>query len=124
MAAGEQALALAGSGGYLEWCDSLWAGAERARTMTRIMHVALSLGALYAEMGRRDEALTAYRRAVTFEPYEEAPRLALLRALVAMGRVEAAVREYNAYRRLLRNELGAEPSEDLRAVVARRAPRT
>jgi DNA-binding SARP family transcriptional activator len=119
LAAAERALELLGSGGYLEWCDSLWATSERTRVMTRAMAVALVLVRLYDEMGRCQEAIAICRRALGFDPYDEAPRLALLRLLVADGQVETAIQEYNVYRQLLHEELAAEPSMAVCTVVAK-----
>lgn len=123
LAAAEQALELVGDGGYLEWCDGLWAHAERARIMARATMVALALARIYEDLGRVQDAIRAGKRAVAFEPYEEAPRLALVRLLVADGQIEAALAEFDTYRALLRDDLQAEPSPRLRAEVARIASR-
>lgn len=118
LAAAEQALELAGNGGYLEWCESDWAAAERLRLGARAAAVAMAAAALYEELERPQEAITACRRAMAIEPYEEAPRQALLRLLVATGQVDLALLEYNAYRALVHEDLQAEPSSALRTFAA------
>jgi len=115
--AGERALEVIGEGGYLEWCEGLWALTERTRVAGRATAVALALAGLYEGLGRSEDALAACRRAARFDPLDEAPRLTLLRLLAVAGRLEEAMREYKAYRRLLRDELAAEPSPALRALV-------
>jgi len=122
--AGERALNLFGVGGYLEWCDTLWAATARVRVTSRAVAVALALAALYDELERTEDAITAARRAASFDPFDEAPQLALLRLLATSGQVDEALRAYKAYRRLLRDELAAEPSPELRALAAslRRQP--
>jgi len=122
--AGERALDLFGVGGYLEWCDTLWAATARVRVTSRAVAVALALAALYDELERAEDAITAARRAASFDPFDEAPQLALLRLLATSGQVDEALRAYKAYRRLLRDELAAEPSPELRALAAtlRRQP--
>ena len=117
--AGERALDLfSGGGGYLEWCDTLWAATERVRVTSRAVAVALALAALYDDLERAEDAIDAARRAASFDPFDEAPRLALLRLFAASGQVDKALRAYKAYRRLLRDELAAEPSPELRALAA------
>jgi len=122
--AGERALDLFGAGGYLEWCDNLWAATERVRVTSRAVAVALALAALYEELERAEDAIGAARRAASFDPFDEAPRLALLRLLAASGQVDEALHAYRVYRRLLRDELATEPSPELRALAAtlRRQP--
>ena len=118
ISAAERALDLVGEGGYLEWCDTLWAVTERARVAGRSIAVALAAAELYMELGRSQDALATCRRAIAFDSLDEAPRLALLRILVAVDQVDTAAREYNAYQLLLRDELAAEPSAELRAFAA------
>ena len=115
--AAEAALDLVGAGGYLEWCDSPWVMAERNRMGRRIMMVALALALCYEQMGRRDDMFTALRRAIAFDPLDETPRLALVRRLITDGQDGAARNEYKAYRRLMHEEMGLEPSDELRALV-------
>jgi len=117
VAAAVEALDIVGAGGYLEWCDSPWAMSERNRVARRIMKVALTLARLYGEMGRYDEAIAACRRAVAFNPLDEAARLALVRYLITDNQSHAARDEYRAYQRLLRAETGTEPSAELRALA-------
>jgi len=117
VAAAETALNLVGAGGYLEWCDSPWVMAERNRVGRRVMMVALALARYYEQMGRRDDMLAAWRRAIAFDPLDEAPRLALVRRLIADGQDGAARNEYKAYRRLMHEKMGLEPSDELRALA-------
>jgi DNA-binding SARP family transcriptional activator len=118
LAAGERALALVGSAGYLDWCESLWAESARARVQRRAVGTALALTQIYQELDRLDDAEASCRRAIGFEPLEEAPRFQLIRLLAGEGRKAAAAREYNEYRALTREELGTEPSAELRRLAA------
>lgn len=117
LAAAERALDVIGQGGYLEWCDSLWATAERRHVTDLASAVAVTLAGLYDHLGRPADALAACRRAIAFDPLDEAPRLALLRHLAATGDVSAALREYGAYQELLREELAVTPSAELQALA-------
>jgi DNA-binding SARP family transcriptional activator len=118
LTASEQALALVSVGGCLEWCDSMWAAALRARIGHLSMSVALVLARLYEQLDRHEEAIAACRKAIAIDPLDEAPRLAIMRCLSAHGRVQAAIAEYREYRALLREELATEPSMELRKFVS------
>jgi DNA-binding SARP family transcriptional activator len=67
--------------------------------------------------GRFGQAVQAGVAAVAGEPLRESARSALIEAHIAERNVNAAIREYDAFRQLLHNELGLEPSADLRALV-------
>lgn len=67
--------------------------------------------------GRFGQAVQAGVAAVSGEPLRESARTALIEAHLAERNVAAALREYEAFRRLLHDELGLDPSEDLRALV-------
>ena len=67
--------------------------------------------------GRFGQAVQAGLAAVSGEPLRESARRALIEAHLAERNVAAALREYDAFRQLLHEELGLEPSEDLRALV-------
>jgi DNA-binding SARP family transcriptional activator len=67
--------------------------------------------------GRFGQAVQAGMLAVSGEPLRESARHALIEAHLAERNVAAARREYEAFRQLLHDELGLDPSEDLRAMV-------
>jgi DNA-binding SARP family transcriptional activator len=67
--------------------------------------------------GRWGQAVQAGMAAVAGEPLRESARSALIEAHLAERNVGAALREYEAFRQLLHDELGLEPSPDLRAHV-------
>ena len=67
--------------------------------------------------GRFGQAVQAGLAAVAGEPLRESARRALIEAHLAERNVDAALREYDAFRQLLHDELGLDPSEDIRALV-------
>jgi len=67
--------------------------------------------------GRFGQAVQAGLAAVSGEPLRESARRALIEAHLAERNVGAALREYDAFCQLLHDELGLDPSEDLRALV-------
>ena len=64
--------------------------------------------------------------AVAAEPLRESAQRALIRAHLAEGNRSEALRQYRSYESLLRDELGLEPTSDLKALVglAPSAPRS
>ena len=67
--------------------------------------------------GRFGQAVQAGLAAVSGEPLRESARLALIEAHLAERNVAAALREYEAFRQLLQDDLGLDPSEEMRALV-------
>jgi DNA-binding SARP family transcriptional activator len=118
LAAAEQALELAEEGGFLEWCDNMWAASLRARVTHLSMSVGLNLADLYDKLQRPADAIAACRRAIALDQLDEAPRLAIMRYLSTGGQIQAAIQEYRDYRTLLREELATEPSAELRRFVS------
>jgi ATP/maltotriose-dependent transcriptional regulator MalT/DNA-binding SARP family transcriptional activator len=118
LAAAESALELSAPGPFLDWCDSQWVQPIRADYDGMALRAAMVAGGIYEHLGRTEEALATYRRAIASEPLDEQPRLALIRCLSANGQLQAAITEYRQYRALLREELAEEPSPALRQLVA------
>ncbi|HVL80851.1 MAG TPA: BTAD domain-containing putative transcriptional regulator [Actinomycetota bacterium] len=63
------------------------------------------------------QAVQAGMAAVAGEPLRESAWRALIEAHIAAGNVAAALREFDAFRALLYDELGREPSSEIRALV-------
>ena len=63
------------------------------------------------------QAVQAGLAAVAAEPLREGSRRALLEAHLAQGNVSAALQEYEVFRALLFDELGREPSAEMRSLV-------
>lgn len=67
--------------------------------------------------GRTASAIDVGLGAVSVDPLRETAQCALIQAHLADGNLSEAVREYRSYARLLRQELGVEPSPKLAALV-------
>jgi DNA-binding SARP family transcriptional activator len=63
------------------------------------------------------QAVQAGLAAVAGEPLRESARRALIEAHLAEGNVAAGLREYRAFRELLHDELGLEPSDEMQLLV-------
>jgi DNA-binding SARP family transcriptional activator len=81
------------------------------------MHALEWLAERYACAGRYVEALSAGMAAVSIEPYRESAHRALIRVFLAEGNSASAVAQYHHYRRLVTQDLGIQPTEQLQALV-------
>jgi DNA-binding SARP family transcriptional activator len=103
------------------WYDD-WVLAVRDRLRLRVLHALEELGTLLRDAGRPREAVEAVQAAVIAEPLRESGQRALIEAHQAAGDWVAARRQFDAFRILLRQEIGVEPSPELTAVATRRSP--
>ncbi len=95
-----------------------WVQAARVRYEERVLGVLVSSAEL--SMATEDYE-TAYRmsaRALHQDPLSEAACQLAMRAHWAAGRKAQALRVYEGFRRVVRDELGIEPSETTRALYA------
>jgi DNA-binding SARP family transcriptional activator len=99
-----------------DWTED-WVLMEReAYHQLRLRALEALCGRLSAK-GRFGQAVQAGLAAASGEPLRESARRALIEAHLAEHNVGAALREFDAFAQLLRDELGIDPSEDLRALV-------
>jgi DNA-binding SARP family transcriptional activator len=98
------------------WYDD-WVLAVRQRLQLRLLHALEALSRLLQQAGRPDAAVEAMHVAVRAEPLRESGQRALIEAHQAAGDWVAARRQYDAFRSILRREIGVEPSAELRAVA-------
>jgi DNA-binding SARP family transcriptional activator len=94
------------------WYDD-WALMERERIRQRMLHALEALSRRLAGAARCAEAVEAAMTAVSAEPLRESAQRALIEAHLAEGNWVEGRRSFEAYRNLLRRELGAEPPADL-----------
>jgi DNA-binding SARP family transcriptional activator len=91
---------------------------ERERIRQRILHALEALSGRLADAGRFADAVEAAMLAISAEPLRETAQRALMQAHVAEGNLGEARRSYLAYRDLVRQELGVDPSSDLSIVLS------
>lgn len=104
------------------WYDD-WVLAIRDRLRLRLLHALEALSVLLLRAGRPAEAVEAVHAAVLVEPLRESGQRALIEAHQAAGDWVAARRQYDAFRGLLRREVGVEPSFEFCVVATSRVPR-
>ncbi|HSD85445.1 MAG TPA: BTAD domain-containing putative transcriptional regulator, partial [Anaerolineae bacterium] len=103
---------LSDSPAFDEW--RLW------QETTRHHKVLAALATLIAHhAARRDEARVQHyaRRQIALEPWREEGHRHLMMALARSGQTSAALKQYEACRRILQEEVGVEPSTDLQALA-------
>jgi len=92
------------------WYDD-WILFERERFRQLRLRALDTLCDRLTEAGRFDAALEAGLSAVAGEPLRESSHRAVMRAHLADGNAAEAVRQYRLCRRLLKDQLGLEPSD-------------
>jgi len=92
------------------WYDE-WILFERERFRQLRLRALDTLCERLTEAGRFDAALEAGLAAVAGEPLRESSHRAVIRAHLADGNVAEAIRQYRLCRRLLKDQLGLEPSD-------------
>lgn len=109
----DTALSLWRGDAYAEFADEAWARAEAVR-LEELRAVALE-SRLEARLlgGAHAELIGELERLVDTHPFRERPRLQLITALYRSGRQADALQAYQAYRTLLADELGLQPSAAL-----------
>ena len=109
-----------------EWPYAPW-GDERRRAVEELQRELLArLAELLAQSGRHDAAAARYRRLLAMEPEREAWHRSLMQIYADGGERAMALRQYQACRARLRQELGIEPGQathDLYMQILKQGPR-
>jgi DNA-binding SARP family transcriptional activator len=99
-----------------DWYED-WVIMERERYRQTRLHALEALCELLMARGQHAKAVDAGLTAVTGEPLRESAQRVLIRAHLAEGNLAEAVRQYRAYRELLRGELGVDGSPELEQLL-------
>ncbi len=100
------------------WYDD-WVIAERERVHQLRLHALEALARHLVERGAYAEALEAALTAVGIDPLRESAQRALLEVHLAEGNTAEAVRQYDRFRSILRDELDVAPTHHMAALIAR-----
>ncbi|WP_340540624.1 AfsR/SARP family transcriptional regulator [Nocardioides sp. GXZ039] len=93
-----------------------WAVAERERLALRRHEMLCDAAEAALHIGRARDGLEFAGTAARVDPSSETAHRLLMRAHADLGETGSALRVYEAYRRYLADELGADPSEQTRAL--------
>jgi DNA-binding SARP family transcriptional activator len=99
------------------WYDD-WALIERERMRQRMLHALEALTRHLTLRARHAEAIDVAMVAVEAEPLRESAQRVLVEAHAAQSNHVEARRCFALYRRMIRRELGVDPSPELTALVA------
>jgi DNA-binding SARP family transcriptional activator len=101
------------------WYDDDWVLIERERFHQLRLHALEALCDRLITAGRYGEAIDAGLAVVAAEPLRESAHRVLIKAHLAEGNQGEAYRQYQLCREILRDELGVEPSNALRALLSK-----
>ena len=110
-------VALTGAGDLLPDWDDEWLIPERERFRQLRLHALERLCEQLTEAGRFGVAVEAGLQAIAGDPLRESAHRALIKAHLAEGNVAEATRQFGIYMRLARDELGVEPSSQVKDLV-------
>lgn len=102
--------------------DDDWLIAERERFRQLRIHALEALAGKLIAAGSHGAAVEAALGVIRTDPFRESAYRLLIGAYLAEGSQLEARRQYNAYRELLRTELGLEPSEEFTALLTTSVP--
>jgi DNA-binding SARP family transcriptional activator len=118
LAALEQALALWRGRALADLLDEPALRPERERLEEERLGAEEERFEVMLALGRHGEAIGALQALASAHPLRERPRRLLMLALYRAGRQNEALEVYRSFRRLLSDELGLEPSLELRELEA------
>jgi DNA-binding SARP family transcriptional activator len=99
-----------------DWYDD-WVLIERERFRQFRLHVLEALCERFTDEGRYAHAIDAGIAAVIGEPLRESAQRVLIRAYLAEGNRQEALRQYHSYQILLHEELAVSPSPPLQELM-------
>lgn len=99
-----------------DWFDD-WVLLERERLRQLFLHGLEALSRRLTSLGHHARAIEAGTVVVGQEPLRESAHRVLIEAYLAEGNRNEALRQYRAYRDIMRDELGLEPSPRLTGLL-------
>jgi DNA-binding SARP family transcriptional activator len=99
-----------------DWYEE-WVQDERESLRQIRLHGLETLAAALSRAGRHAKAIQTALAAIRIEPLRETAHRTLIEAHLAEGNWSEARRQFGECRRLLREELGVEPSESMRRLL-------
>ncbi len=101
-----------------DWYDDAdWIRLERTRFHQLRLHTLERLCSILITHGRIDEAVDAGLAAVAADPLRESAHRAVISAYLAEGNTIEAIRQYDAFRKLVNEEMGTIPTSQMEALM-------
>ncbi|HWA61447.1 MAG TPA: BTAD domain-containing putative transcriptional regulator [Caulobacteraceae bacterium] len=105
-------------GAFLDGEEADWALVERERLQALFIQVLSRLAQLLTALGRYDEAIAATRNILRIDPFREREQRDLLILLGLNGERATALRHYERWSVMLRQELGLQPPPETVDLIA------
>lgn len=105
------------SGGYLADNDYAWTEQRRLALEKRYIELVLRISSHYKEEGRQTATIKLLKKAIKQVSWCEAFHTELICAFLATHDRLAALRQYDALKRMLRREHGMEPGDDIKRLL-------
>jgi DNA-binding SARP family transcriptional activator len=102
-----------------DWYDD-WVLDDREGLRQTRLHTLETLARRLGASGRHADAIQAALVAIRLEPLRETAHRSLIEIHLTEGNWSEACRQFQRYRKLLREELGVEPSDSMRRLLDRR----
>ncbi len=102
-------------GPFLPEYDQDWVLTRRRDLASRYLRLLVEHATAAQAKGQENEALSSLRQALILEPLREDINLKYLQILARLGRRTEAIRHYHTVKQMLSDELGIEPSAELRS---------
>jgi len=106
-------------GDFLPEVDRLWCMPKREALRQMYLEALTGMGACHEVRGAFEEAIDWYRRALEVDPLREDLHRRVMQAYTRAGRRSAALAQYRRCRKMLREELGVEPSAETQGLYQR-----
>jgi DNA-binding SARP family transcriptional activator len=100
-------------GDFLISVDMAWCDMRRTELRKANLDLLIQFAEIEVELQHFEEASELYEQAIALEPYQDQLHMALMDCLVKMKSPTAAKAHYRQYKRILKDELGIEPLEEL-----------
>jgi DNA-binding SARP family transcriptional activator len=99
-------------GPFLQGYYEAWITSRRETYQRRYLELLRELGELFDRLGRKEEAMDAYRAALVEDPFQERVHVEVMRLYAEQGRRDLTRRQYDHLCRLLLEELGQPPEPE------------
>jgi DNA-binding SARP family transcriptional activator len=99
-------------GPFLQGYYEAWITSRRETYQRRYLELLRDLGEVLDRLGRKEEAMDAYRAALVEDPFQERVHVEVMRLYAEQGRRDLARRQYDHLCRILLEELGTPPEPE------------
>ncbi|SHI19028.1 Two-component response regulator, SAPR family, consists of REC, wHTH and BTAD domains [Sporobacter termitidis DSM 10068] len=104
------------AGDYFENNDWPWAENDRYAYSRQYYQIAYKLSEIYFETHKYEKAERLLQKLIRNNPYDEQPLLLLIKIFISLNRKSEAKRLIDDFRKTLENDLGVQPSNELKAI--------